>query len=66
MRKANEIRSLEKDQLATEVAQLRKQLFLLRNKHAMGQLETKHELNQTRKELAQVLTILNEKDNPQK
>jgi large subunit ribosomal protein L29 len=65
MRKPNEIRSLEKDQLITEAAQLRKQLFILRNKHAMGQLETKHELMQTRRELAQVLTIINEKDNPQ-
>jgi len=65
MKKANEIRNLEKDQLVVEAAQLRKQLFLLRNKHAMGQLETKHELMQTRRELAQVLTIINEKDNPQ-
>lgn len=65
MRKTNEIRNLDKEQLAGEADRLRKQLFELRNKHAMGQLDTKHELRETRRELAQVLTIINEKDNPQ-
>jgi large subunit ribosomal protein L29 len=65
MRKPNEIRSLDKEQLAGEANRLRKQLFELRNKHAMGQLETKHELREIRRELAQVLTIINEKGNQQ-
>jgi len=61
MRKASEIRSLDTDQLQQEAARICKQIFELRNKHVMGQLDTGHELKQTRRELAQILTIINEK-----
>ena len=61
MRKASEVRSLDTDQLQEEAGRVRRQIFELRNKHALSQLETKHELRQTRRELAQILTILNEK-----
>jgi len=61
MRKAREIRSLDTDQLRAEVARLRKAIFDLRNKASLKQLEKPHEVKETRRELACVLTVLNER-----
>ncbi len=61
MRKARETRSLENDQLHTEEQRLRKLLFDLRNKAVRGKPEKTHEMRQARRELAQVMTIINER-----
>ena len=63
MRKARETRSLEYDQLHTEEQRLRKLLFDLRNKAVRGKPEKTHEMRQARRELAQVLTVINERRN---
>lgn len=61
MRTAREIRSVEDELLVTEAQQLRKALFDLRNKAVRGKPEKMHEMGQTRRELARVLTIMNER-----
>ena len=61
MRTAREIRSLEDEQLTADVQRLRKTLFDLRNKAARGKPEKTHEVVQTRRELARVLTIINQR-----
>ena len=63
MRKARETRSLDNDQLYTEEQRLRKLLFDLRNKAVRGKPEKTHEMRQARRELAQVLTVINERRN---
>lgn len=63
MRKARETRSLDNDQLYTEEQRLRKLLFDLRNKAVRGKPEKTHEMCQARRELAQMLTIINERRN---
>lgn len=61
MRTVREIRSVEPEQLAAEARQLRKTLFELRNKAVRGKPEKTHEQGQTRRELARVLTVMNER-----
>jgi ribosomal protein L29 len=60
MRKASEIRSLDMAQLEAEVQRLRKTLFELRNRASRSQLDHPHEIKETRRELAQVLTVMRE------
>ena len=62
MKKANEIRSLEVDQLEKELSRLQKESFELRNKKAIKQLTTTHELRQNRRAIAQVKTVITEKN----
>ncbi len=61
MRTAREIRSVEAELLVAEAQQLRKTLFELRNKAVRGKPEKMHEMGQTRRALARVLTIMNER-----
>ncbi len=60
--KANELRNLDTEQLQTEVLKLRKDIFQFRNQAGLGQLSKTHEIKRARRELAAVLTILNEKN----
>jgi large subunit ribosomal protein L29 len=61
MRKASELRSLDAGQLQAEEQRLRRTLFNLRNQASRSQLDHPHEIKETRRELAQVLTILRER-----
>ncbi len=61
MRKAKEIRNLDDGQLEAEVQTLRAQIFKLRTKDSLKQLDKTHEIKLTRRELAVVLTVLNER-----
>ena len=62
MKKANEIRNLEVDQLEKELSRLQKESFELRTKKAIKQLTTTHELKQNRRAIAQVKTVITEKN----
>ncbi len=62
MKKANEIRNLEVDQLEKELYRLQKESFELRNKKAIKQLTTTHELKQNRRAIAQIKTVITEKN----
>ena len=61
MRKAQEIRNLDDSQLEAEVQQLRAEIFKLRTKDSLKQLDKTHEIKLTRRELAIVLTVINER-----
>jgi len=61
MRKAQEIRNLDDSQLEAEVQQLRAEIFKLRTKDSLKQLDKTHEIKLTRRELAIVLTVMNQR-----
>ena len=61
MRKAKEIRNLDDSQLEAEVQKLRAEIFKLRTKDSLKQLDKTHEIKLTRRELAVVLTIMKER-----
>jgi len=66
MRKAQEIRNLDDGKLEAEVQRLRSEIFKLRTKDSLKQLEKTHEIKLTRRELALVLTVQNERASEEK
>jgi large subunit ribosomal protein L29 len=59
--KAAEVRELDVEELERRIAQTRRELFNLRFQHATGQLENTGQLNQVRRNIARLLTVLNQK-----
>ena len=49
------------DQLATELAELKREQFNLRFQAATGQLEKTHRVSEVRKDIARISTLLREK-----
>jgi large subunit ribosomal protein L29 len=56
-----EVRELDVEELQQRVAQTRRELFNLRFQHATGQLENTGQLTEVRKNIARLLTVLNQK-----
>lgn len=61
--KAAEIRDLNVDEITQKVADLKEALFNLRFQHEIGQLENPKKIGETKKDIARLQTILNEKTN---
>jgi large subunit ribosomal protein L29 len=59
--KAAEVRELDVEELQRRVAETRRELFNLRFQHATGQLENTGQLKEVRKNIARLLTVLNQK-----
>ena len=59
--KVQDIRSLSEGELRDKLGEQRKELFSLRFKHATSQLETSHRIREVRKDIARLLTILQER-----
>ena len=59
--KTAEIRELDVEELERRVAQTRKELFNLRFQNATGQLENTGQLREARRNIARLLTVLNQK-----
>ncbi|AMS28989.1 MULTISPECIES: 50S ribosomal protein L29 [Caulobacterales] len=59
--KAANARALTPDQLQEELLKLKKEQFNLRFQRATGQLEKTHRINQVRKDIALVKTMMREK-----
>ena len=59
--KVAEVRELDVEELQRRVAQTRRELFNLRFQHATGQLENTGQLKEVRKNIARLLTVLNQK-----
>lgn len=59
--KAVEVHNLDDTQLVEFVAKARQELFNLRFQHATGQLENTGQLKEVRKNIARILTVLNQK-----
>ena len=56
-----EVRELDVEELQQRVAQTRRELFNLRFQHSTGQLENTGQLKEVRKNIARLLTVLNQK-----
>ena len=59
--KAAEVRELDVGELEQRLADTRGELFNLRFQHATGQLENTGQLTEVRKNIARLLTVLNQK-----
>ena len=62
MMKANEIRSLTAEELNAKLADLKKDLFMLRMQHATNQLDNPLKLADVKKDIARVKTVIREKE----
>lgn len=59
--RTGELRDLSADELAAKTADLKKELFNLRFRQAMGQIENPMRLRVLRREIARTKTMLKEK-----
>ena len=59
--KANEIRSMSVEELNTKLADLKKDLFMLRMQHATNHLDNPVRISVVRRDIARVKTVLREK-----
>ena len=58
--KVSEIREMNLEEMQRKVNDLKEELFNLRFQHEIGQLENPNKMKQTRKDIAQVKTIIRE------
>ena len=63
--RARELRNLSEDELATKLAETRKELFNLRFQSATGSLENTTRLRHARREIARIMTVQLEHANAQ-
>ena len=61
--KANEISNMSIEELQSKLADLKKDLFMLRMQHATNHLDNPTKISATRRDIARVKTILREKQN---
>ena len=59
--KANEIRNLSVEELDKRLADLKKDLFMLRMQHATNHLDNPIKISNVRRDIARVKTVLREK-----
>ncbi len=60
--KVDELRVLEADELGVRLKGARRELYELRFKHAVGQLENSAEIKKVRHDIARIMTVLRERD----
>ncbi len=60
--KVDELRELEEDQLEDRMRAARRELYELRFKHAVGQLENSSQINKVRHDIARIMTVLSERE----
>lgn len=59
--KAGAMRDMSVDEITTRVAELREELFNLRFRNTMRQLDNPLKIRESRREMARLLTVLREK-----
>ena len=59
--KASELRNMSAEQLTAKLKELKAELFNLRFQHAINQLENPHRIEDVKRDIARVMTILHEK-----
>ena len=59
--KVEEIRKMSDDELSSELASLKEELFKLRFQHATNQLDNPAQIAQVKRDIARVMTIQREK-----
>jgi large subunit ribosomal protein L29 len=60
--KVDELRDLEEDQLGDRLRAARRELYELRFKHAVGQLENSSQISKARHDIARIMTVLSERE----
>ncbi len=60
--KAKEIHEMTNDELTLKLAGLKQELFELRFRHAVGQLENPMLINSVKKDIARVKTVIRERE----
>ena len=60
--RARELRNLSEDELATKLADTRKELFNIRFQSATGALDNSARLRHAKREIARILTVRLERD----
>jgi large subunit ribosomal protein L29 len=60
--KVDELRVLEEDQLGDRLKAARRELYELRFKHAVGQLENASQISKVRHDIARIMTVLRERE----
>ena len=60
--KAKELRDMTGDELNAKLKELKNELFNLRFKHAINQLDNPHKIVDVKRDIARVMTILQEKN----
>ena len=60
--KATEIRALSAEQLSAKLKELKDELFHLRFQHAIHQLDNPQKIVEVKRDIARVMTILQEKN----
>jgi large subunit ribosomal protein L29 len=60
--KVDELRVLEEDELSGRLKTSRRELYELRFKHAVGQLENASQIAKVRHDIARIMTVLNERE----
>ena len=60
--KVDELRVLEADELSLRMRAARRELYELRFKHAVGQLENSSQISKVRHDIARIMTVLRERD----
>ncbi len=60
--KASRYREMSADEIQTRVAELREELFNLRFRNTMKQLDNPLKIRESRREMARLLTVLKEKE----
>ena len=58
--KASEIRGLGQEELTKKLRELKEELFNLRFQHAINQLDNPHKIEDTKRDIARVMTIMHE------
>ena len=61
--KVNEIRELTAEQLSAKLKELKTELFNLRFQHAINQLENPHRIVEVKRDIARVMTVLQQQKN---
>ena len=64
--KTSEIRKMKTEEINKKIVELKSELFDLRMKQATGNLDKPHKINELRKTIARLKTVLNEKDGSEK
>ena len=60
--RATELRNMTAEELNGKLKELREQLFNLRFQHAINQLDNPHKIEDVKKDIARVMTVLHEKN----
>jgi len=60
MAATKELRAMDEAKLTEELSKSREELFKLRFQHATSQLEKTHRLNELKKDIARIQTVMNQ------